>query len=168
MAAARSHEGTTRLGSPSLLGAATTSLLCYEAAISAIPFDLTAVTDFQIMKAKAILSSTCMQTGDFRGALTHLGDYITLSANNGFHLEANWPADLKETEKQERRRLVRCRPVFWHEHAAGLSYNSSGTHINTTRTCPRHSEARHVTEKPRRLFNTPPRCMKTKTSPRTA
>jgi hypothetical protein len=88
------------------LEAASVARKCYDAAVQAIPRKLERITNFQYFKAKAILSATCMQTGDLRGALQHLGDYVTLSSNNGFHLEANWPPGLKEFEKQERRRLV--------------------------------------------------------------
>ena len=57
------------------------------------------------MKAKALLSATAMHSGYLERALLHLGDYIALSTNIGFHFEANWPK-LDEVQRQERRRLV--------------------------------------------------------------
>ncbi|GFZ46774.1 hypothetical protein JCM24511_03994 [Saitozyma sp. JCM 24511] len=79
---------------------------CYQAAVKAIPRDLTRDADpCQVMKAKALMISICLQSGDTRVALAHMGDYATLSAINGFHLEGNWPSHITEIEKQERRRL---------------------------------------------------------------
>ncbi|RSL62725.1 hypothetical protein CEP53_004699 [Fusarium sp. AF-6] len=60
-----------------------------------------------MMKAKAILGSCCLQNGDLKRAITHLGDYTTLLSISGFNIESNWPTNISERERQERRRL------FW-------------------------------------------------------
>ncbi|KAJ9256875.1 hypothetical protein C8Q69DRAFT_499124 [Paecilomyces variotii] len=88
--------------------AVTLSSTCYFAAVRAMPKNLTAITDYcQAMKAHALLASVCLQNGDLRGPITHLGDYSSLSILNGFYTESRWPNNLSEIEKQERRRL------FW-------------------------------------------------------
>jgi hypothetical protein len=91
------------------LEAVTLASECYEAAIKALPADLTSVPDyFQAMKAKAILASACFQNGNIKRGVSQLGDFMTLSASNSFHIEESWPSNLNEIQKQERRRLVRC------------------------------------------------------------
>ncbi|KAH0428478.1 hypothetical protein CcaCcLH18_09036 [Colletotrichum camelliae] len=82
---------------------------CYDAAIKAIPKELTEVTDwYSLMKAKSLLASACLHNEQLKRALFHGGgDYVSFSVSRGFHDEANWPEDLNECEKQERRRL------FW-------------------------------------------------------
>ncbi|ETS76811.1 hypothetical protein PFICI_12198 [Pestalotiopsis fici W106-1] len=57
------------------------------------------------MKAKAILASACLQDGDWRKAVVHLGDYASLSAVTGFCQESNWPVGINEIQRQERRRV---------------------------------------------------------------
>jgi hypothetical protein len=82
---------------------------CYSAAIGTIPNDLMDIDiqdRYQIMKAKAILGSCCLQNGDLKRAITHLGDYTTLMSISGFNIESNWPTNISERERQERRRLV--------------------------------------------------------------
>lgn len=87
--------------------AAAVSARCYSAAVKALPKDNTIITDyFQSMRANAMLASVCLQTGDLKRTLLHLGDYISLSLLSGFYDEANWPKNLTEIQKQERRRLV--------------------------------------------------------------
>ncbi|KAH6658750.1 hypothetical protein BKA67DRAFT_514639 [Truncatella angustata] len=81
---------------------------CYNAAMDAIPKELSSVPDYyHAMKAKAILAAACLQNGDWKKAAVHLGDYASLSAMSGFCQEFNWPTGLGEIQKQERRR------VFW-------------------------------------------------------
>ncbi|ETS84443.1 hypothetical protein PFICI_02468 [Pestalotiopsis fici W106-1] len=81
---------------------------CYAAAVKALPRDMATATDYcQAMRANAILASVCLQNGQLKSTIAHLGDYTTLSIMHGFYAEANWPAGLTEIEKQERRRL------FW-------------------------------------------------------
>ncbi|RSL52665.1 hypothetical protein CEP54_010776 [Fusarium duplospermum] len=83
---------------------------CYSAAMGAIPSDLMDIEiqdRYQMMKAKAILGSCCLQNGDLKRAITHLGDYTTLLSISGFNIESNWPTNISERERQERRRL------FW-------------------------------------------------------
>lgn len=80
---------------------------CHNAAIEAIPKELTEVVDwYSLMKAKALLASACLQNEDIKRAIVHGGEYISLSTTRGFHDEANWPNDLNERDRQERRRLV--------------------------------------------------------------
>ncbi|KAL3292127.1 nuclear protein [Colletotrichum asianum] len=81
---------------------------CHNAAMKVIPKELTEVTDwYSLMKAKSLLASACLHNEQLKKALFHGGDYVSLSVSRGFHDEANWPEDLNEFEKQERRRL------FW-------------------------------------------------------
>ncbi|BEI87113.1 hypothetical protein CcaverHIS002_0704590 [Cutaneotrichosporon cavernicola] len=84
-----------------------TSEAFYEAAIRTFPADLSQASEFDYKRAKVILAMLCIQFGNVRQLTTHLGDYMTLSSIDNFHLEARWPANLPETEVQERRRL------FW-------------------------------------------------------
>ncbi|GMK60090.1 hypothetical protein CspeluHIS016_0903070 [Cutaneotrichosporon spelunceum] len=79
----------------------------YDAAIRTFPADLSQAVEFDYKRAKVILAMLCIQFGNVRQLTTHLGDYITLCSIDNFHLEARWPANLPETEIQERRRL------FW-------------------------------------------------------
>lgn len=79
----------------------------FDAALSAFPADLTAATDFDYKRAKAILAILSLQYGQVRQLSVHLGDYMTMCAADGFHNENRWPPNLPVTEIQERRR------VFW-------------------------------------------------------
>jgi hypothetical protein len=79
----------------------------YNAAVGAIPRDLSLAIDFHYKRAKTHLALLCIQYGEVRHMHTHLGDYHTMNAIDGFHNEARWPAELDEIEKQERRRLAR-------------------------------------------------------------
>ncbi|GAD97197.1 hypothetical protein CNBD2850 [Paecilomyces variotii No. 5] len=124
LAAWRLHDGNNVAPNTHLLrfDAATLASKCYDAALSAIPADFTAVKEwYPLMKAKALLASACLQNGDLTKAVAHGGDYISLSISRGFHNEANWPSGLAEHEKQERRRL------FWgvYQHDQHLA-NSFG------------------------------------------
>ncbi|KAK6076204.1 C6 transcription factor [Seiridium cupressi] len=93
---------------PLRLQAATLLRICYNAAVEAIPSDILSVPDcYQAMKAKAILAAACLQNGDWKRAVAHLGDHASLSAMSGFCQKSNWPSQLNEVQKQERRR------VFW-------------------------------------------------------
>ncbi|TXT04335.1 hypothetical protein VHUM_04102 [Vanrija humicola] len=79
----------------------------YEATVRAFPRDLSQAPEFDYKRSKVILAMLCIQYGQVRQLMTHLHDYITLSAADAFHLESRWPPNLPETELQERRRL------FW-------------------------------------------------------
>jgi hypothetical protein len=83
-----------------------TSESFYRPAIKAFPSSLSDATDFNYLRAKSLMAILCAQYGDVRGLHTHLGDYGTLSMNEGFYDEQGWPVDLTEVDKQERRRLV--------------------------------------------------------------
>lgn len=48
----------------------------------------------------------CIQYGDTLGLQRHFGDYCTLCAMDGFHLESRWPSRLGVIDLEERRRLV--------------------------------------------------------------
>lgn len=96
--------------------AATLSSECYAAAVKAMPRDIASATDYcQAMKASALLASVCLQNGHLKMTIAHLGDYISLAVMHGFYTEANWPVELTEIERQERRRLVSNQfgLVFW-------------------------------------------------------
>lgn len=110
MAAGRLCDGVLMPTGPHPLRVQSATLFskCYNAAIDALPKDLMSVPDcYHAMKAKAILAAACLQNGDWKKAIAHLGDYASLSAMSGFCQEATWPTPLTEVQKQERRR------VFW-------------------------------------------------------
>ncbi|KAJ3457981.1 hypothetical protein MRS44_012090 [Fusarium solani] len=112
LASGRLHNGMPVPESPHPLRLEAVPLFtaCYSAAIGTIPNDLMDIDiqdRYQIMKAKAILGSCCLQNGDLKRAITHLGDYTTLMSISGFNIESNWPTNILERERQERRRL------FW-------------------------------------------------------
>lgn len=112
--------------SPSLRGAACSrsaslSSECYQAVIRALPADLTRISDLcSGMKAIAMLASVCIQNGDLKRAVALMGDYTSLVSMHGFHLEANWPPDLTEIQRQERRRLFWC--VYQQEQYISLNF----------------------------------------------
>jgi hypothetical protein len=138
---------------------------CYQAAVKAIPRDLTRDADpCQVMKAKALMISICLQSGDTRVALAHMGDYATLSAINGFHLEGNWPNHITEIEKQERRRLVHLPvAVTLMNGADGLS---TGASTKWTSTYQAPLDLSRAIAKLRQPCCTHPKSWTTKTSPR--
>ncbi|RSM10348.1 hypothetical protein CDV31_007224 [Fusarium ambrosium] len=112
LASGRLHNGMPVPESPHPLRLEAVPLFtaCYSAATGAIPSDLMDIEiqdRYQMMKAKAILGSCCLQNGDLKRAITHLGDYTTLLSISGFNIESNWPTNISERERQERRRL------FW-------------------------------------------------------
>ncbi|OJJ38305.1 hypothetical protein ASPWEDRAFT_168219 [Aspergillus wentii DTO 134E9] len=124
LAAGRLHDGIAMPPDPHPLRfeAVTLSSECYNAAVKAIPSDITeAIEWYPLMKAKALLASACLQNGELKRAVAHGGDYISISLSRGFHDEENWPGNLTEIEKQERRRL------FWgfYQHDQHLA-NSFG------------------------------------------
>ncbi len=79
----------------------------YRASIEAFPVNLTHAKAFDYKRAKALLAILCIQYGDVAQHHTHLGEYLVLASNDGFHDETRWPGGLKEPDLQERRRLVR-------------------------------------------------------------
>ncbi|VUC30167.1 unnamed protein product [Clonostachys rosea] len=96
---------------------------CYKAAVDAMPKELTEAPDwYSLMKAKGLLASACLQNEQVKKSISHGGDYISISMGRGFHDEANWPSDLSERDKQERRRL------FWgcyqHDQHMAKSFGS--------------------------------------------
>lgn len=114
----------------------------YQAAVRAIPADLSVAYSFSFKRAKALLCSVAIQYGYARTFCAHLGDYITMCGIDGFHNEARWPAGLTEIDIQERRRLVSLlrisRSTGW--PTAGLKANpdfgSSGRCTRWTSTPP--------------------------------
>lgn len=93
------------------------SLQCYTAAVNAIPADVTMINDYYpAMKASALLASVCLQDGDLKKLVSHLANYFCLSTIHKFHLEAHWPSDLTEIQRQERRRLVSMIPCSFTIH----------------------------------------------------
>ncbi|KAJ5621818.1 hypothetical protein N7528_005050 [Penicillium herquei] len=110
VAAGRLHDGAVTPSDPHPLQAEAITIFskCHEAALEAIPADITTVSNYYpLMKTKALLASAFLQKGELKRALVLGGDYIALSMSYGFQDEANWPSNLNEQERQERRRL------FW-------------------------------------------------------
>ncbi|KAF2092973.1 hypothetical protein NA57DRAFT_69364 [Rhizodiscina lignyota] len=79
----------------------------FSASESAIPLGPMAMSDFDYMRACALLSITAIQYGQSRAMLYYLGLYHTMVETDGLHDESNWPTELDLVEKEERRRL------FW-------------------------------------------------------
>ncbi len=87
---------------------------CYSTAVAAVQREPDAELPADVLpwlKARSILGCTCMHAGRRTAALGHYGAYSILSAQAGFHDEANWPSGLTEIQRQERRRLVRHGPA---------------------------------------------------------
>jgi hypothetical protein len=79
----------------------------FTAAESAIQKGGAANTDFNDMRACALLSITAIQYGQPRTMHYYLGLYYTFVEIDGLHCEANWPKGIGIVETEERRRL------FW-------------------------------------------------------
>lgn len=92
--------------SPDTPPEAPASELFYDAAKRAFPSNLANAPEFDYKRAKVLLAMLCIQYGHVRELTTNLGDYMSLCATDGFHNEARWPPNLRETELQERRRVV--------------------------------------------------------------
>jgi hypothetical protein len=111
MSSARIRDGAIdRFPNPPIFpvqAAVSLSEFFYQAAVKAIPGDLSVATHFNYKRAKALLCATAIQLGYARTFNTHLGDYITMCSIDGFHCEVRWPAGLTQIDIQERRRLVR-------------------------------------------------------------
>ncbi|CAK9782006.1 unnamed protein product [Cutaneotrichosporon oleaginosum] len=106
---------------------------CYTIAVAAVRRDVDAelpIDVLPLLKARSLLGCTCMQRGHRTAALAHYGEYSIISAQAGFHDEANWPSEISEIQRQERRRL------FWFAYQADY-YTST-----TLSLPPRHREAR--------------------------
>lgn len=157
LSAGKLADGSVQASSSSLKArAASLSSECYHAAVQAVHRD----DDFDLgdgrhvvplLKARALLSSTCMQAGNLNAALAHNGEYSIVSALAGFHDEANWPSDLTEIQRQERRRLVsatvslavtdssfgsRIRPTSMRQHVSAWSHDTA-KHVRTSNTQPK-------------------------------
>lgn len=91
---------------PMLPASVPASEVFYDASMRAVPADLSQAIEFDYKRAKVVLAILCIQYGNVRQLATHMGDYVTMCAADGFHNEARWPISLPETEVQERRRLV--------------------------------------------------------------
>jgi hypothetical protein len=79
----------------------------FTAAESAIPKGGAANTEFNYMRACALLSITAIQYGQPRIMHYYLGLYYTFVEIDGLHDETNWPKGIGIVETEERRRL------FW-------------------------------------------------------
>jgi hypothetical protein len=106
LAAARIRDGAGSGNASEALGAVPSETF-YRAVLAALPSDLNHAGHFDYKRTKSNLSLLCIQYGDIRGLHRHLGDYLSLCAMDGFHLESRWPADIDTVEVEERRRLVR-------------------------------------------------------------
>jgi hypothetical protein len=85
-----------------------------QAATNAFPKRLVDARGFEYMRAKALLAILYIQYGSVMEHHTHLGEYVVLASNSGFHDETRWDAGLSETELQERRRVVSPRHALGH------------------------------------------------------
>lgn len=143
LSAGKLADGGVQGAAPTLKARATTlASECYHAAVQAVrrddDFDLGDGTDLvPLLKARAILSSTCLQAGNLNAALAHNGEYSILSALAGFHDEANWPSDLTEIQRQERRRLVSTsdRSLLWLMEVL-VRVPGRPLHLDSLRACP--------------------------------
>ena len=77
----------------------------HRACLGAFPHSLADAQDFEYKRTKSYLALLGIQYGDIQALWHHLGDYMTLCAMDGFHLEARWPA-VDRIEQEERRRVV--------------------------------------------------------------
>lgn len=84
----------------------TPSKAFYEAAVGAFPADLSTAQGFEFKRAKVLLAIASIQFGFIVEHQTHLGEYVVLACNDGFHDESRWEPNLDEIQRQERRRLV--------------------------------------------------------------
>jgi hypothetical protein len=87
------------------------SAIFYQACVDAIPTGLESRTDFNFLRAKALLCMACTQYNDPRTACIHHHDYLNMAALEGIPNESRWPSDLNEIQVQERRRLVSSSPA---------------------------------------------------------
>lgn len=78
----------------------------YRAAIAAFPTDLSRAQGFEYKRAKVLMAIASIQYGAILEHQTHLGEYVVLACNDGYHDESRWERSLNEIERQERRRLV--------------------------------------------------------------
>lgn len=102
---ARLRDGAALpVATPSTLPAPSSEAF-YLAAVADFPSDLTECKDWNYKRAKALMAILCVQYSDITKLHTHLGDYGTLSFNDGYYDESRWPA-MGEIEREERRRLV--------------------------------------------------------------
>jgi hypothetical protein len=84
----------------------TPSKAFYHAAIAAFPTDLSKAQGFEYKRAKVLMAIACIQYGAILEHQTHLGEYVVLAGNDGYHDETRWERNLNEIQRQERRRLV--------------------------------------------------------------
>jgi hypothetical protein len=63
-------------------------------------------TDINTLRAHAVLAIASIQNGRTKDMHLHLGTYHTLVAVDALHDESNWPKDMGNIEREERRRLV--------------------------------------------------------------
>jgi hypothetical protein len=69
-------------------------------------YNIGASADIDTLRAHAILAIASIQNGKIKDMHLHLGMYHTLVAMDALHDESNWPKDLGNIEREERRRLV--------------------------------------------------------------
>jgi hypothetical protein len=112
---------------------------------------------FNYKRGKALLAVLCVQYGDIANLETHLGDYLTLSMNEGFYDESRWPRGLSEPEIQERRRLV--------SQSLCTAKSSSGRHTPWRSSQQSRGEASFDIAKPSVMSNTQQKSSMIKTLP---
>lgn len=106
MVTARVADGVPNRDAHDLLAIPTE--VYHQACLNAFPSSLDLAPEFDYKRAKSYLALLGVQYGDIRALWHHLGDYMTLCAMDGFHLEARWP-QVDRIELEERRRVVRAR-----------------------------------------------------------
>jgi len=93
----------------------------YESAMGAFPHKLSDAQGFEFKRAKVLMAIACIQFGWILEHQTHLGEYVALACNAGFHNEKRWDRELTEIHRQERRRLVRISALPTTSTAADVS-----------------------------------------------
>lgn len=133
----------------------------YQLALDAFPHNLSTATAFNYKRAKALLAIASVQYGNAAELHTQLGDYGTLTWNDGFYDESRWAPGLREPEIQERRRLV----SYMQYIQDGSAYGSSGPSIPWKFSPPRPGEVWSDTGNLSRTFCIPQKYATTRISP---
>jgi hypothetical protein len=126
----------------------------YQAAIAAFPADLSRAQGFEYKRAKVLMAIACIQYGAILEHQTHLGEYVVLACNDGYHDESRWERSLNEIERQERRRLV----SKFDRPASNTLMRSFGRHTPLKSFPPSHGTGSYVSENVRAMFVIQPKC----------
>jgi hypothetical protein len=107
LSSARIRDGALAL-SPQVSGdgGAMCPEMFFAAAEEALPTNILQCRDFDFLRGYALLSLASLQDAKIRAMQMYIGHYFTILAINQWHDELNWPEDIDESEREERRRLV--------------------------------------------------------------